>query len=318
MRLAPKFVIAIILFSLLTLLLTAPVAVAADEVSFPDPILREEIRVAIGGGDITPAKLALLTDFIAAVKGITDLTGMEYCTSLEKLALTGNQISDLSPLSNLMSLTWLWAGVNQISDVSPLSNLTNLVHVELYQNDISDISALANLTSLDFLWLQRNQISDISILSSFTELYDLDLSYNQIIDIEPLVDNPGLCCGDWVTLWFNPLNTVSIDTYIPQLEARGVEVFYIPPAADGEGGCFIATAAYGTSTADEIDTLRAFRDEVLLDSTLGSQLVEWYYQASPPVADFISGNSFLKTIVRELVIDPIVGVVEAMETLWKD
>jgi len=84
------------------------------------------------------------------------------------------------------------------------------------------------------------------------------------------------------------------------------------------GNCFIATAAYGTSTADEIDTLRAFRDEVLLESTLGSQLVEWYYQASPPVADFISGNSFLKTIVRELVIDPIVGVVEAMETLWKD
>jgi len=119
-----------------------------------------------------------------------------------------------------------------------------------------------------------------------------------------------------VTLWDNPLSTVSIDTYIPQLEARGVEVFYIPPNPDG--GCFIATAAYGTSTADEIDTLRAFRDEVLLESTLGSQLVEWYYQASPPVADFISGNSLLKTIVRELVIDPIVGVVEAMETLWKD
>ncbi|GAG35767.1 unnamed protein product, partial [marine sediment metagenome] len=74
----------------------------------------------------------------------------------------------------------------------------------------------------------------------------------------------------------------------------------------------------GTSTTDEVDTLRAFRDKVLLESTLGSQLVEWYYQASPPVADFISGNSLLKTIVRELVIDPIVGVVKATETLWQD
>lgn len=39
---------------------------------------------------------------------------------------------------------------------------------------------------------------------------------------------------------------------------------------------------------------------------------------SPPVAAFISENSLLKTIVRELVVDPIVGVVEAMETLWQD
>jgi len=71
-----------------------------------------------------------------------------------------------------------------------------------------------------------------------------------------------------------------------------------------EAGCFIATAAYGTSTAAEIDTLRLFRDEVLLESSLGSQLVEWYYQASPPVADFISKNSLLRTLVREVVVDP--------------
>ena len=85
-----------------------------------------------------------------------------------------------------------------------------------------------------------------------------------------------------------------------------------------EGGCFIATAAYGTSTAKEIDTLRAFRDEVLLESTLGSQLVELYYQASPPVADFISKNSLLRTVVRELVVDPIASLVEATEAIWGD
>jgi len=82
--------------------------------------------------------------------------------------------------------------------------------------------------------------------------------------------------------------------------------------------CFIATAAYGTSTAAEIDTLRAFRDEVLLESALGSQLVEWYYQTSPPVADFISENSLLRTIVRELVVDPIASLVKATEAIWGD
>jgi len=82
--------------------------------------------------------------------------------------------------------------------------------------------------------------------------------------------------------------------------------------------CFIATAAYGTSSAAEINTLRSFRDEVLLQNGLGSQLVELYYQTSPPVADFISENSLLRTIVRELLIDPVVSLVEATETLWRD
>ena len=82
------------------------------------------------------------------------------------------------------------------------------------------------------------------------------------------------------------------------------------------GGCFIATAAYGTSSAMEIGVLRAFRDEVLLESTVGSQLVELYYQTSPPVADFISGNSVLRTIVRELVIDPMVSVATFTQGVW--
>ena len=85
----------------------------------------------------------------------------------------------------------------------------------------------------------------------------------------------------------------------------------------GDEGCFIATAAYGTSTAGELDTLRAFRNEVLLESTVGSQLVELYYQTSPPVADFISENAVLKTVVRELVIEPVAWLVQATDNLWQ-
>jgi hypothetical protein len=85
------------------------------------------------------------------------------------------------------------------------------------------------------------------------------------------------------------------------------------PSPSGSGGCFIATAAYGTPTAKQIDLLREFRDVVLLQSTVGSQFVALYYQVSPPIADFIAGNSFLSTLVRELLVDPIVWVVQATE-----
>jgi hypothetical protein len=78
----------------------------------------------------------------------------------------------------------------------------------------------------------------------------------------------------------------------------------------GYFGCFIATAAYGTPTAEQIDVLREFRDVVLLKSTVGSQFVALYYQLSPPIADFIARSDLLRTLVRELFIDPIVWIVE--------
>jgi len=41
-----------------------------------------------------------------------------------------------------------------------------------------------------------------------------------------LVDNPGLGEGDYVSLGNNPLSSDSINTYVPQLRARGVAVDY--------------------------------------------------------------------------------------------
>ena len=83
-------------------------------------------------------------------------------------------------------------------------------------------------------------------------------------------------------------------------------------------GCFIATAAYGTPTAEQIDVLREFRDSVLLKSAVGSLFVSLYYQLSPPIADFIAENEPLRILVREFLIDPIVWVVEATGDVWQN
>jgi hypothetical protein len=91
-----------------------------------------------------------------------------------------------------------------------------------------------------------------------------------------------------------------------------------PPTPPGGGGCFIATAAYGTPAAKQIEVLREFRDSVLLRGTVGSQFVALYYRLSPPIADFIAGNELLRTLVREFVIDPIVWVVEATGDTWRN
>ncbi len=84
------------------------------------------------------------------------------------------------------------------------------------------------------------------------------------------------------------------------------------------GACFIATAVYGSPTAGQLDVLREFRDGVLLENAVGSKFVALYYRLSPPIADFISGNSFLRTLVRELLVEPAVWVVRASGQIWRD
>jgi hypothetical protein len=93
---------------------------------------------------------------------------------------------------------------------------------------------------------------------------------------------------------------------------------------DSDGGginieipsCFIATAAYGSSTARELDLLRAFRDRVLMKSEPGRAFVEFYYQTSPPIADFIARHEVIRTFVREVMLDPIVLIVKSTQDKW--
>jgi len=105
---------------------------------------------------------------------------------------------------------------------------------------------------------------------------------------------------------------------IPSLDdLQGTEFGgYEHPSATPGGGCFIATAAYGTDTAREIDILREFRDAVLLPSSLGAKFVSFYYRTSPPIADFISQREVLRTAVRVGFVDPIVKILNWSHDLW--
>jgi len=91
---------------------------------------------------------------------------------------------------------------------------------------------------------------------------------------------------------------------------------YKGPSSPPQQGCFIATAAYGTETAKEIDILREFRDEVLLPNSLGAEFVSLYYKTSHPIANFISQHEVLRTAVRVGFVDPIVAILNWSHDLW--
>ena len=176
--------------------------------------------------DVSPLSgLTSLESLSLRTNSISDVSPLSSLTNLEWLSLIGNNISDVSALSSLINLEWLTISYNSISDVSALSNLTNLETLWLRSNNnISDISALSGLTSLEWLTLDNNNISDISPLSGLTSLRLLYLGNNSISNLAPLVANTGLSSGDRVDVQRNPLSATSINTHIPALQARGVEV----------------------------------------------------------------------------------------------
>ncbi len=69
-------------------------------------------------------------------------------------------------------------------------------------------------------------------------------------------------------------------------------------AVDSGGGCFIATAAYGSALQPEVEVLRDFRDRHLLTNGPGRAFVSLYYRWSPGPADWIRDRPWVRAAVR--------------------
>jgi len=130
------------------------------------------------------------------------------------------QQGDLEGISNITA-RHMW-----IVDITGLEKCTGLTALYLGGNhplnNISPIADINELIELDISWCT---ISDITPLSQLLNLVRIDLTSNEISDISPLLENEGLDAGDAVYLYYNPLNELSTDIYIPQLEQRGVVVY---------------------------------------------------------------------------------------------
>jgi Leucine-rich repeat (LRR) protein len=143
------------------------VTVTDPTVTLKDKALEKEIRAVLKlpSGKITQSKLSSITSLNLSNKNIRDLSGLEYCTGLEELDLSGNEICGVSNLKGMKKLKTLNLNQNLISDVSPLSSLTGL----------------------SILWLEGNPADEAAVNSQMKALPDCELhapTYNYVTGID--------------------------------------------------------------------------------------------------------------------------------------
>ena len=79
-------------------------------------------------------------------------------------------------------------------------------------------------------------------------------------------------------------------------------------AAEGGGGCLIATAAFGSEMAPQVQFLRELRDNTVLQTESGTSFMtgfnQFYYSFSPVIADYERENPAFKETVK-LALTPL-------------
>ena len=86
----------------------------------------------------------------------------------------------------------------------------------------------------------------------------------------------------------------------------------VPTGAGGNGGgCFIVSATTGSADSEEVNHLRALRDQVSGASRLGGQLIDViyreYYQFSPDIAAELQQDGEARVLVLSLIVRPLLA-----------
>lgn len=105
----------------------------------------------------------------------------------------------------------------------------------------------------------------------------------------------------WVRAYDNTKNRSVESTHVLGTPMPSDDFFeYYKKNGGGEQGgfCFVATAAYGSSSHALVGGLQAFRDSVLLSSAAGRDFVRAYYQYGPRWARAIRGSDFHRALAR--------------------
>lgn len=151
-------------------------------------------------------------------------------------------------------------------------------------------------------------------ISSSNSLVKLTITKNQVTSSDANITYGALVDED------GNQRVVSSESgvYVYDNVSTNKTYFFVEVSAgsSGGGGCFIATAVFGSYLDPHVKVLRDFRDRYLLTNSLGRWFVEKYYKYSPPIADYIRDKEGLKFLVRIILIPIVLSIKHFYLTLF--
>lgn len=111
-------------------------------------------------------------------------------------------------------------------------------------------------------------------------------------------------------------HTLNLDNSFSLVTSKTVTLTYkIENPILAGGGCLIATAAYGSELAPQVQLLRELRDQVVLRTNSGSSFMTTfntiYYSFSPTIADWERQNPLFKEIIK-ITITPMLSTLSIL------
>lgn len=90
-------------------------------------------------------------------------------------------------------------------------------------------------------------------------------------------------------------------------------------AYEGPFKCLIASAAFGSELSSEVQILRVFRDDLILDSFAGRQFMRvfnsWYYSFSPRIANHLAERPIERSVTR-VALYPLIQILGLSQRMY--
>ena len=210
-------------------------ALAAQEVSIPDPALNAAVRAALqkSTGPLTEADLLGLTFLSAGGRSISNVAGLEFARNLSILDLDNNSITDFPIAAALTNLTILDLFQNQLTSFVLSNPPPKLNILDVAFNSLAECHLPSGLTNLDTLFLEGNVLTNFDLPAGLISLTQLNLSDNQLTNLTIPPDMTNLRSVD---LDGNPLTrlvlseqeAVNLPGLIATLQTLDIPIFKYP------------------------------------------------------------------------------------------
>ena len=102
-----------------------------------------------------------------------------------------------------------------------------------------------------------------------------------------------------IFLGFDKINEYEITQKIKKINEQfaGTDITVYEPKSSG--GCYVATAVYGSYDCPEVWTLRRFRDKTLAETCFGRMFIRFYYAVSPVAVKYFGNTKLFKNLFRK-------------------